>query len=653
MSRDRGRAASRAAAAGLVAVLLILSPSQGAAGSKHKPRRADAVVQPDRAPPPDLVAPDVALDKDLSKELARGSLIGQLESKGKLTRNFYTPPPKLMQPYQSAALGSAVAFEIVENGRPFVYAPRAQAYAQQVVDRLLATLPGPPLTIPVRIVANPYYGAAATETGMIVVNLGTFNADPTKGAATTDELALLLGHEVGHILLGHFTGDKAVRTLTQLLKYTASATLAYSSVKGGRFVNGKFQGNGDRDLMLKGLLAGLASSTLVQDLLAPSFSRGRELEADRIGIDLARRAKYLVAEGEVLRFVSRHAEDPLRRSRRVEALRLVVNAMMAQVAARTSKEAGGQNGGLLKDLISVSSQALSEQVVQLVLKQTKDHPDPQERQAFASQYVRQYYKDAGVSPDGSLIRRDSAGIRSLCQDAALAALLDQVQRAIQIRDALAQVTPVEDPAAEMQNVRAALKQAGVATAREPRAAAAPTAKKAAAAKREAAVAARPSTGGFSAADAAAVTWEIKGALLLIDGTTGDAQEAWRRGLRSDFASVDMAQDIDGTISGDGAVAERDTIVARYAKLVGTTDPVLDLVVSSAKARNDLVAAELAAARCSTHANGQLYPQCAAALGYDPMAKGQSAQTPEGRKAFAGKGIEKSFRSLKSLTGIFD
>ncbi|MDB5707005.1 MAG: hypothetical protein JWN66_4121, partial [Sphingomonas bacterium] len=489
----------------------------------------------------------------------------------------------------------------------------------------------------------------ATESGMILVRLGTFNADNTKGAATTDELALLLGHELAHILLGHLESKKSIRTISRMLNYSASALMAYSAVKDSHFVNGKLQGEGDKKMMLQGLVGGLAASTLVQDLLAPSFGRGRELEADRVGGDLARRAGYVVSEGEVLRFVSKHADDSLRRSRRVEALRFVVNAMMDQVAAKTAKEAGGgSGGGLVKDLISFSSKALSEQIVEVIIRQTKEHPDPEERKAFVARYVRQNYPKAEVGADGKLLRRDSIGMNAVCRETALAGLLTQVRRAIEVRDILTQTRPATEDTSQADQLRTALKQAGVTT---PRQAAQPTGKKPD--KKGPAAAPRPAGGSNFGADGAAVTWEMQGMLYAVDGDTGGAQGAWRRGLRSDFASVDMARNLGGTISGAPSQAELDALIARYAKLIGTSDPVLDLVVAAAMAREDMAGAEVAAAKCSTYANGELYPQCAANLGYDPMAKGQTARTPEGKKAFATKGIEKSFRSLTSLTGIFE
>jgi hypothetical protein len=115
----------------------------------------------------------------------------------------------------------------------------------------------------------------------------------------------------------------------------------------------------------------------------------------------------------------------------------------------------------------------------------------------------------------------------------------------------------------------------------------------------------------------------------------------------------MARRLSGPgVQASPAAPELDALLAHYQTLIGTTDPVLDLVVAAAVAKGDMATAEVAAARCVTYDGGRLYSRCAAMLGYNPMAKGESAKTPEGVRAFAGKSMEKSFRDLLAITSIF-
>jgi Zn-dependent protease with chaperone function len=627
------------------APLIAATLAQPAAGAAPAAPRASARPPAPAAPTQPTVpagataAPPAALAEDLTKELAKGNLLVQLEQKGKLPKRAFAPPEKLIKPYSGASLGAPLAYHLVQ-GTEFVSAPAAEALGQSVLDRLLGVLAVPQPNLRVRIVAEPNYGAQVTETGLVLVSLGTFNPDPSKGAATADELALLLGHEVSHILLGHMEKGRTMRKVLNALSYSASAYMSYSALKDSRMVNGQLRADVDKGMMMRGLVGGLAASTLVGDLLVPSFDRGRELEADRLGIDLARRAGYVVAAGEVRHFVSRHAEDNIRRSRRMNNLQTVLNALTAEAGTVAAKEVG-DNGNLVKGLISVVGNVLSEELVKAISSQTKNHPNVAERTAFVERYVNTYHGNAETGPDGRLLRRNRAAMEAIGRAGDFAALLDQVRRADDLRQALTETVPT---AAGPDPFAAVLRDAGVKPPPAP-----PKGKKG----RGRAPAPTVQSGGAFGTDAAAFTWEMQGLVQLRKGDAGGAQTAWRRGLRSDYASLGMGRRLGDTVPGAAATGELDALIGRYKRLIGTTDPVLDLVVGAALAKGDVAAAELAAARCVTYDGGRLYPRCAGVLGYNPLAKGTSAKTPQGIKAFAGKSMEKSFRDLLAITDIFE
>lgn len=606
-----------------------------------KPLAPAAAAQPTPAVAP-VAAQPAGLGEDLAKELAKGNLLEQLEKKGKLPKRAFAPPEKLLKPYSSAALGAPLAYHLVQ-GTEFVSAPAAEALAQSVLDRLLAGLPVAQPNLRVRIVAEPNYGAQVTETGLILVSLGTFNPDPTKGAATVDELALLLGHEVSHILLGHMDKGRTMRKVLTALSYSASAYMSYSALKDSRMVNGQLHSDVDKGMMMRGLVGGLAASTLVGDLLVPSFDRGRELEADRLGVDLARRAGYVVATGEVRNFVSRHAEDNIRRSRRMNNLQIVLNALTAEAGTAAAKEVG-DNDNLVKGLVSIIGNVLSEELFKAISSQTKNHPNVDERRTFVERYVTTHHPDAETAPDGRLLRRNRNAMSALGTAPDFMALLGQVRRADDIRQALTESIP-KATSGGTDPLAAVLRDVGA-----PRQPAKPP-PKGRKGKGKTAVPV-PQAAAVFGIDSAAVTWEMQGLVQLTRGDSGGAQTAWRRGLRSDFASLGMARRLGDAVPAAAATGELDALIGRYNRLIGTSDPVLDLVVAAALAKGDVAAAEVAAAKCVTYDGGRLYPRCAAVLGYNPLIKGTSAKTPQGIKAFAGKSIEKSFRDLLAITDIF-
>jgi len=84
---------------------------------------------------------------------------------------------------------------------------------------------------------------------------------------------------------------------------------------------------------------------------------------------------------------------------------------------------------------------------------------------------------------------------------------------------------------------------------------------------------------------------------------------------------------------------------RYTRLIGTDKDFPDLAVGAAMARHDLVTAEVKAADCYVYKQHSVYPACVKLLGYDPLAKGAKAKTPEGQKAFMSKGLEGSLSDL--------
>jgi Zn-dependent protease with chaperone function len=101
---------------------------------------------------------------------------------------------------------SREAIEAIEDSGGIVVAPKAQAYLQKVLDRLLAFWPYETPRIGVFITSNPGYGALATADGDILVYAGSLLA-----FASEDELAAMLAHEASHILLKHHERTEQIK----------------------------------------------------------------------------------------------------------------------------------------------------------------------------------------------------------------------------------------------------------------------------------------------------------------------------------------------------------------------------------------------------------------------------------------------------------
>jgi predicted Zn-dependent protease len=158
-----------------------------------------------------------------------------------------------------ASLG-LTAFDGMRRQGKFVDAPRQRAYAACVAQALVAVLPPPWNTQPweVQVVDEDSANAFALPGGRIGVNRGMFRL-----ASDQDQLAVVLGHELAHVVARHGAERVSDSMATQ------AAVLAGSIYAGTR-----------------GTDAGYAAAALglgaEVGILLP-FSRTQESEADMLG----------------------------------------------------------------------------------------------------------------------------------------------------------------------------------------------------------------------------------------------------------------------------------------------------------------------------------------------------------------------------------
>lgn len=602
-------------------------------------------AQESAAPAP----PAAALDPDSAKELAgtTGPYLDQLEAKRRLPRKAFVPPAKSLAPFAAAELGAPIAHQLA-YGVDYADAPRVQAFCQAIVDRLIAAWPGPKEPVRVQIVAEGYYHGEATPVGVMQVSLGTFNADPAKGVINTDELALLIGHELGHQLLQH--NSKTMDAIARALSLSASSLSVFSDVNRTKIVDGKVQKAGDASLYRKAFIGGLASQTLIKNLLAPVFDRQKELEADRIGIDLARRAGYAVTLAEARSFVDHHSADAALLDGRLKALSFVLGGLTANLSAQAGRMAGGGDLGTLASAVTAGlGEKLQERLIKGIADRAAAHPDPAQRKAFVEAYFEKVYPNARRGPDGKLMPHNIE-VLAVMQDPQVARLVGNVTLAQTVRTILEAAKPDPTGVSVDASVKSATEKAGFVAAPATPAPAAATVLGARGKKKKGRPAPAPAPPtpppprGF-ADDGAAATWELQGKLREANGNAPGARGDWQQGLRSRWASLELARSYAGTVPAEAGQGGLAYLVDRYGKALGTTDPILDLVVARKMAEGDVAGAEVAAGKCVSYEGGKLYLACSAALGYNPLDKETPAKTPEGKKAFAGKSLEKNLRGI--------
>lgn len=216
-------------------------------------------------------------------------------------------------PNEHMAKIGADTFSEMLRSRPVVENPRTIDYVGCITRALVADLPAPRGEWSVAVFQDPSPNAFALPGGKIGINSGMLRV-----ARTPDQLAAVVGHEIGHLLADH-----ANERLTQEL-----------AVKGG--------------LMLVDLLAERPGSLGHEALrtalglgarygvLLP-YSRTHETEADLIGLDLTAKAGFdpraslalwrNMAEaggGHPLEFLSTHPSH----DRRLEDLEAAMDAAL-------------------------------------------------------------------------------------------------------------------------------------------------------------------------------------------------------------------------------------------------------------------------------------------------------------------------------------
>ncbi|BBD80477.1 M48 family metallopeptidase [Aerosticca soli] len=153
------------------------------------------------------------------------------------------------------------AFDSLRKQGKFVDAPRERAYATCVANALVAVLPPPwnSQDWEVQIVGDNDANAFALPGGRIGVNLGMF-----KVATDQDQLAVVLGHELAHVVARH--GAERVSDT-----YAAQAAVLAGTL---------YAGSRGTDTGYAAAALGLGAEV---GILLP-FSRVQESEADTLGL---------------------------------------------------------------------------------------------------------------------------------------------------------------------------------------------------------------------------------------------------------------------------------------------------------------------------------------------------------------------------------
>ncbi|MBI2682965.1 MAG: M48 family metalloprotease [Acidobacteriales bacterium] len=180
----------------------------------------------------------------------------------------YKPKPgfNLFSQDQEIQVGQEEATKIPQQ-MPLVTDPQINAYVEKLGMKLAAQAPGYKYPYSFKVVNQKEINAFALPGGPIFINLGTIQA-----ADQESQLAGVIGHEIGHVVMRHSTNQA---TKAQL--FGGLASILAGKVGGGGGITGA--------LAQAGISFGLNSTFL-------KFSRDAEKQADLVGAGLIHDAGY-------------------------------------------------------------------------------------------------------------------------------------------------------------------------------------------------------------------------------------------------------------------------------------------------------------------------------------------------------------------------
>jgi len=175
------------------------------------------------------------------------------------------PGWNLFKPADDVKMGQEYSKEI-ESQVQIVSDPTLHAYVNRIGQRLVNGIEGEKFPFTFKVVNDPSINAFALPGGPMYVNTGLIAA-----ADSEAQIAGVLGHEMGHVMLRHGTNQASKANLIQIP----------AMIAGGLFDQGSMIGQ------MASLGVGLGANSVLM-----KFSRTAEKDADLFGARLVHRAGY-------------------------------------------------------------------------------------------------------------------------------------------------------------------------------------------------------------------------------------------------------------------------------------------------------------------------------------------------------------------------
>jgi predicted Zn-dependent protease len=261
------------------------------------------------------------------------------------------------------------------DGFGLVHSPDLARYLNDIRQKLVSHTGVNGVPGQVYVQATPEFNALATADGNIFISLGMINS-----LENEDEVAGIIAHELGHVLLRHHDADLFTLLQKQLVTF---AKIGLDIKTGIDAKKGKTTGKS----AFKSLRNMKSMMLLSEKVIAPAWNRSQEEEADLVAVDLLVKAGY---NHEAM-------ASALQKIQTWEGGQQKIDRM--ELARRTFTE-HFVNEGLQKGQLEQAAKAAAVETAKSLLTDyfAGDHPDPEKRLETVSSYIGKYYAEAKLKP---------------------------------------------------------------------------------------------------------------------------------------------------------------------------------------------------------------------------------------------------------------
>ena len=267
---------------------------------------------------------------------------------------------------------------------------KLQTYLDGILQRVLAQSPITAAPVRIKLTGGRSPGdAKAFHDGYVGIPLGALQK-----AESEDEIAFLLAHEAAHVILNHHDSDWLANTNKQL---TSASEIALSGMVQISDALSRYGGDSKdlKEVQMIAWVAGQVTLFVTDDALRPSWGREQEVEADRLGLDLALKAGYshLGAFDFLERMATYEESSPSGGDPAIERRRQKLQERMD--AAKAEGDFGEAFTGAFEGaFIEIQS---------IVSSMRESHPDTRERLDSLIEYYEELWEEEleYVEPDAS------------------------------------------------------------------------------------------------------------------------------------------------------------------------------------------------------------------------------------------------------------